>query len=37
MFDVQNRKFPVVSCAECGYTELYESQSSGDAIDFFLG
>ncbi|WP_096393516.1 zinc ribbon domain-containing protein [Halorubrum trapanicum] len=37
MFDVQNRKFVVVSCAECGYSELYKGQSSGNAIDFFLG
>ncbi|MGM0448298.1 MAG: zinc ribbon domain-containing protein [Methanobacteriota archaeon] len=37
MFDVQNRKFLVVSCAECGYSELYKGQSSGNAIDFFLG
>ncbi|SFR39826.1 MULTISPECIES: zinc ribbon domain-containing protein [Halorubrum] len=36
MFDVQNRKFVVVSCAECGYSELYKGQSSGNAIDFFL-
>ena len=37
MFDVQNRRFVVVSCAECGYSELYKGQSSGNAIDFFLG
>jgi predicted nucleic-acid-binding Zn-ribbon protein len=37
MFDVQNRRFVVVSCAKCGYSELYKGQSSGDAIDFFLG
>ncbi|QWC19882.1 zinc ribbon domain-containing protein [Halorubrum sp. 2020YC2] len=37
MFDVQNRKFLVVSCADCGYSELYKGQSSGNAIDFFLG
>ncbi|ELZ48535.1 hypothetical protein C463_00680 [Halorubrum californiense DSM 19288] len=37
LFDVQNRKFLVVSCAECGYSELYKGQSSGNAIDFFLG
>ncbi|VTT87677.1 hypothetical protein DM2_1011 [Halorubrum sp. DM2] len=37
MFDVQNRRFLVVSCADCGYSELYKGQSSGDAIDFFLG
>lgn len=37
MFDVQNRQFVVVSCADCGYSELYKGQSSGNAIDFFLG
>ena len=37
MFDVQNRRFVVVSCADCGYSELYKGQSSGNAIDFFLG
>lgn len=37
MFDVQNRTFVVVSCADCGYSELYKGQSSGTAIDFFLG
>ncbi|QAU12554.1 hypothetical protein EKH57_07345 [Halorubrum sp. BOL3-1] len=37
MFDVQNRTFVVVSCADCGYSELYKGQSSGNAIDFFLG
>ena len=37
LFDVQNRKFVVVSCAECGYSELYKGQSTGNAIDFFVG
>ncbi|WP_144919998.1 zinc ribbon domain-containing protein [Halorubrum salsamenti] len=37
MFDVQNRKFVVVSCANCGYSELYKGQSKGNAIDFFIG
>jgi predicted nucleic-acid-binding Zn-ribbon protein len=37
VFDVQNRQFVVVSCADCGYSELYKGQSSGNAIDFFLG
>mgnify|MGYP000666384336 FL=1 len=37
MFDVQNRKFDVVSCTNCGYSELYRGQSSGDMIDLFLG
>jgi predicted nucleic-acid-binding Zn-ribbon protein len=37
MFDVQNRKFVVVSCANCGYSELYKGQSTGNAVDFFVG
>lgn len=37
LFDVQNRKFVVVSCADCGYSELYKGQSTGNAIDFFVG
>ncbi|WP_123621266.1 zinc ribbon domain-containing protein [Halorubrum sp. CSM-61] len=37
MFDVQNRTFVVVSCANCGYSELYKGQSTGNAIDFFVG
>jgi predicted nucleic-acid-binding Zn-ribbon protein len=36
-FDVQNRSFTVVSCTSCGYSELYKGQSSGNAIDVFLG
>jgi len=37
LFDVQNRAFVVVSCANCGYSELYKGQSKGNAIDFFVG
>ena len=37
LFDVQNRKFVVVSCADCGYSELYKGQSTGNAVDFFVG
>ncbi|WP_049983020.1 zinc ribbon domain-containing protein [Halorubrum sp. BV1] len=37
MFDVQNRTFQVVSCANCGYSELYKGQSTGNAVDFFIG
>lgn len=36
-FDVQNRRFLVVSCEDCGYSELYRGQSRGNVIDFFLG
>ncbi|MFC5366971.1 zinc ribbon domain-containing protein [Salinirubrum litoreum] len=37
MFDIQNRSFKVVSCANCGYSELYKGRSSGDIVDIFLG
>jgi len=37
LFDVQNRRFIVVSCADCGYSELYKGQSANNAIDFFIG
>ncbi|GAA0740815.1 zinc ribbon domain-containing protein [Clostridium oceanicum] len=28
MFDVQNKKFITISCARCGYTELYKGQTT---------
>ena len=37
LFDVQNKRFTVVSCVECGYSELYRGQSRNDVLDFFLG
>ena len=38
IFDVQNKKFLTVSCARCGYTELYRAQSSTgwNVLDFLL-
>lgn len=36
-FDIQNRRFTVVSCESCGYSELYRGRSSGDIVDIFLG
>jgi hypothetical protein len=39
-FDIQNRKFITVSCARCGYTELYkEGKASGASnfLDFITG
>lgn len=36
-FDVQNRQFKVVTCANCGYSELYRGQSTGNMVDLFLG
>lgn len=37
IFDVQNKKFTMISCTNCGYTELYKRRSStfGNVIDFF--
>ena len=37
LFDMQNRQFMVVSCTNCGYSELYRGQSSGNMVDLFLG
>ncbi|WP_224269677.1 zinc ribbon domain-containing protein [Haloprofundus salinisoli] len=36
-FDIQTRQFTVVSCTNCGYSELYRGTSSGDVVDIFLG
>lgn len=37
IFDVQNKKFTIVSCRRCGYTELYKGRTStiGNVFDFF--
>ena len=39
MFDVQTNQFRVVSCLNCGYSELYRDTGSGtsDIVDVFLG
>lgn len=40
LFDVQNKKFFTVSCARCGYTEIYKSAAASPALnvlDFFIG
>ena len=39
LFDVQNRRFTVVSCARCGYSELYRQKNSVgmDVLDFLIG
>ncbi len=36
-FNVQNKKFTVVSCTQCKYSELYKGTTStlGNIIDFF--
>lgn len=38
-FDVQNKRFITISCAQCGYTELYKAQSSTgrNVLDFLIG
>lgn len=39
LFDVQHNHFTVVYCTNCGYSELYNKQSSkaGNIIDLFFG
>jgi predicted nucleic-acid-binding Zn-ribbon protein len=37
MFDIQNRTFTVVTCTNCGYSELYRANSSGNLVDLFFG
>ena len=38
VFDVQNKRFITISCANCGYTELYKNvnDSGMDILDFLL-
>lgn len=39
LFDVQNNKFQVVYCKNCGYSEFYNKEAStvSNVIDFFFG
>ena len=39
LFDIQNKKFITISCANCGYTELYRSETSTgeNILDFLIG
>jgi len=39
MFDIQTNSFRVVSCTNCGYSELYRDTGSAgsDLVDVFLG
>ncbi|MFB6077594.1 MAG: zinc ribbon domain-containing protein [Halarchaeum sp.] len=39
MFDVQTNKFETVTCASCGYTELYKDVGNrgSDLADVFFG
>ena len=38
LFNVQNKKFTAVTCAQCRYTELFKPDSSalGNIFDFFM-
>ena len=38
LFDIQNKRFITVSCAQCGYTELYLAAGDRgmDILDFLL-
>ena len=38
IFDIQNKKFTVISCSACGYSELYKKNNSTgwDILDFLL-
>lgn len=37
LFDIQNKKFITVSCTNCGYTELYrtDTDAAWNILDFF--
>ena len=39
IFDVQNKKFITISCKQCGFTELYRSETDGgwNILDFLIG
>lgn len=39
LFDIQTNRFQVVSCTNCGYSELYRDvpASGSDVVDIFLG
>lgn len=38
-FNIQNKKFTVVTCSQCKYSELYKEEASklGNIADFFVG
>ena len=39
IFDVQNKRFSTVTCTQCRFTEVYQTDSStlGNVFDFFTG
>ena len=36
-FNIQNKKYSTVTCAQCKYTEIYKADTStlGNVLDFF--
>ncbi|SCB83289.1 hypothetical protein GA0061078_0614 [Bifidobacterium bohemicum] len=38
LFNVQNKKFITISCTNCGYTELYRSETTAgmNVLDFLM-
>ena len=38
-FNIQNKKFTTVSCSQCKYTEIYQTETSAlsNVFDFFAG
>ena len=38
LFDIQNKKFVTVTCAQCGYTELYKQPENAamNVLDFLF-
>ena len=38
-FDLQNKKFTAISCAQCGFTEIYRGDTSklSNVLDFLSG
>ena len=40
LLDVQDKKFITISCAQCGYTEIYKDKDSGtgmNILDVLIG
>lgn len=37
LFDLQNRRFQAISCANCGYTEFYRGHDADVIVDLFFG
>ncbi|MBD8071518.1 zinc ribbon domain-containing protein [Bacillus sp. PS06] len=39
MFDIQHNRFTVVYCKKCGYSELYnqETSTTSNVLDLFFG